>query len=164
TVMTLFEQTAAVWQIEEEHRMRLAWAARIHEIGVAIAHSQHHVHGAYLVEHSDIAGFSTQEQRILAALLRCQRRSLSKSALASIPQRGFATLLRCVVLLRLSVLLHRSHENETLPPLHVEAGADRLRLDLPQAWLQAHPLTRADLDTERELLQEIGVELELPQR
>ena len=52
----------------------LEWSARLHEIGLVIAHSQHHQHGAYLLEHSDIAGFSATEQQFVAALVRNQRR------------------------------------------------------------------------------------------
>src|SRR3546814_5759878 len=73
SALDLFDQVAAGWDLGDDERRMLAWAARIHEIGLAIAHSQHHVHGAYLIEHSDIAGFSRQEQKMLSVLIRCQR-------------------------------------------------------------------------------------------
>src|SRR5690606_38904434 len=79
TAMGLFDQAELAWGLDGDNRRHLAWAARIHEIGLAIAHSQYHQHGAYLVEHADIAGFSRTEQRILAALLRNQRRTLNPS-------------------------------------------------------------------------------------
>jgi exopolyphosphatase / guanosine-5'-triphosphate,3'-diphosphate pyrophosphatase len=160
---SLFDQVSAVWSLGSRRRQRLmlAWAARIHEIGLAIAHSQYHVHGAYVIEHSDIAGFSNQEQQFLAALVRSQRRGVHKSVQAGAGGRDPLTTLRCVVLLRLAVLLHRSHEAAGLPDFEVQAMPRGLHLNLPALWLGQHPLTRADLLTERELLQELEFDLVL---
>jgi len=41
---------------------RLMWAARLHEIGIGIAHSGFHKHGAYILENADMPGFSRREQ------------------------------------------------------------------------------------------------------
>jgi len=133
----------------------------VHELGLAIAHSQHHVHGAYLIEHSDIAGFSRQEQQLLAAMVRCQRRSVSASTLAALPERVMEKALRCIVLLRLAALLHRSHERAELPPIELAAADKTLQLRLPRSWLEGHPLIRSDLDAEREYLDEVGLRLTL---
>lgn len=161
TVLNLFDQVATAWKLGEDERLSLAWAARVHEIGQAIAHSQHHVHGAYLIEHSDIAGFSNQEQQFLAALVRSQRRGVHKSVQAGAGGRDPLTTLRCVALLRLAVLLHRSHESVGLPQFEVEALERGLRLKLPPSWLAQHPLSRADLVTEQELLLDSGLQLAL---
>ena len=59
----------------------LVWAARLHEIGISIAHSSYHKHSAYIVENADMPGFSKMEQQLLGLLLRAQRRSLTKLAL-----------------------------------------------------------------------------------
>ena len=67
---------------------------QLHELGLAIAHSQYHVHGAYVLEHSDISGFSQQEQRVLAALVRTHRRGIPKSAFDAIPDRLLARTKR----------------------------------------------------------------------
>jgi exopolyphosphatase/guanosine-5'-triphosphate,3'-diphosphate pyrophosphatase len=161
TVLDLFDQVAADWRLGEDERHSLAWAARVHEIGQAIAHSQHHVHGAYVIEHSDIAGFSTQEQQFLAALVRAQRRNVPKSVLAGAGGRDPVTTLRCVMLLRLAVLLHRSHDPAGLPHIRARALDRGLELEHPTAWLTQHPLSRADLVTEQCVLADIGLELQL---
>jgi exopolyphosphatase/guanosine-5'-triphosphate,3'-diphosphate pyrophosphatase len=69
TALALFDQVAEAWQLDADDRRLLAWAARIHEIGLAIAHSQYHQHGAYLVE-------AFRHRRLLA-----QR--------AAVPRRGW---------------------------------------------------------------------------
>jgi len=159
TALMLFDCVAGRWGLSDDERSMLSWAARIHELGLSIAHSQYHVHGAYVVRHSDIAGFSTQEQEFLATLLRYHRRGLSTSAFNALPERLATPALRCTLLLRLAVLLQRSHDPQPLPPLRLEAGERSLTLRLPSVWLEAHPLTQADLAAERELCAEVGVEL-----
>ena len=51
----------------------LSWACRLHEIGISVAHNAYHKHGAYLIEHSDLAGFSREDQQMLALLVRGHR-------------------------------------------------------------------------------------------
>lgn len=62
TTLALLDQVAQAWHLDGDDRRMLAWAARTHELGLAVAHSQHHLHGAYLIEHSNIADFSRSEQ------------------------------------------------------------------------------------------------------
>lgn len=159
TALELFDQVADDWQLDDEDRRLLGWAARIHEIGLAIAHSQHHQHGAYLLEHSDIAGFSNTEQQFIAALVRNQRRGLQRRGIEALPDRLSRAALRCIQLLRLSVLLHRSHDLDPLPALKLEADQDDLSLRLSKAWLRSQPLTESDLATEVEYLREEGLAL-----
>ena len=161
TALQLFDQVAPAWELDEDDRDMLRWAARVHELGLAIAHSQYHVHGAYVIEHSDIAGFSQQEQQVLAALVRCQRRTIPASVLNALPERLARQTLRLVLLLRLAVLLHRSHGRDPLPALRLADGHGVLHLDAPSQWLERHPLIRADLDTERQELGQIDAALEI---
>src|SRR3546814_10484521 len=55
SALDLFDQVAAGWDLGDDERRMLAWAARIHEIGLAIAHSTHHVHGAYQIGRAHVA-------------------------------------------------------------------------------------------------------------
>lgn len=160
TALSLFDQVAPVWELTGEDRQRLAWASRLLEIGLSIAHSQHHQHGAYLIEHSDIAGFSRQEQAYLAVLVRCQRRSLPLSLLEAQPERIRSSQQRLIALLRIAALLHRSHETSPLPAIKVSVQAHRLRLGFPDGYLEAHPLTLHDLKTEAGYLAAVGLRLE----
>ena len=161
TALDLFDRVAANWQLDEDDRRLLAWSARVHEIGLAVAHSQYHQHGAYLLQHSDIAGFSRTEQQFLAALVRNQRRGLHLRSFEGLPERLAASALRCARLLRLSVLLHRSHDPRQIPVAELVADGARMLLGFRAGWLVAHPLTQADLATEQDYLRERGKQLEL---
>lgn len=161
TAERLFAQVAQSWELTGDDGLMLGWAAQVHEIGLVIAHSQHHVHGAYLIENSDIAGFSKQEQKMLSVLIRCQRRHISRSAIDSVPDRLALTTLRLSILLRMAVLLHRSHDRDALPALSLHVDAREIELCMPRAWLDVHPLTCSDLDAEIAHLSDVGFSLRI---
>ena len=78
-----------------------------------------------------------------------------------IPDRLLANTRHCAALLRLAVLLHRSHDNERMPALQLRADGERLTLAFDKRWLQARPLLRADLEGEPEDMLGLGVQLRL---
>ena len=133
----------------------LEWAALTHEIGMDIAHSQYHKHGAYILQHADLAGFSRQEQLRLSLLVRLHRRKFNP-ALADVlvEKEARRAVVRLAPLLRLAVLLHRSRAPLALPLTDCElaAGKGWLSIRFPAGWLDAHPLTRADLEQEADYL------------
>ena len=157
TALALFEQVAEAWSLDADDARMLGWAATLHEIGLAIAHSQYHVHGAYVLENSDIAGFSRQEQQVLASLVRTHRRGMPKNAFDALPDRLLLSTKRKAALLRLAVSLHRAHEADPIPRLELNANGDRLDLVLSRAWIDARPLLRADLIGEVEGLAGLGI-------
>lgn len=152
---------AAVGGSDANDQRYLDWAARLHEIGLVIAHSQHQLHGAYVLAHSDIAGFSQQEQRFLAALVRAHRRRVPRGVFDALPARLHDAARRGTLLLRLAVLLHRAHELDPIPRLDARAEGDRLLLSLSQAWLAARPLLAADLAGEPADIERLGIALQL---
>ncbi|TCV94623.1 exopolyphosphatase/guanosine-5'-triphosphate,3'-diphosphate pyrophosphatase [Luteibacter rhizovicinus] len=161
TALGFFDQVAKAWKLDDDAREWLSWAARVHELGLAIAHSQHQRHGAYILRHADLAGFSRQEQQLLAAIVECHRRKPEKSVLASLPVRYRMLAKHITALLRLGVLFRRARRAEALPRIRVAATRQRLRLSMPADWLDQHPLTEADLEQEREPLADLGLQLEL---
>lgn len=159
TALRMFDAVAVDWNLDETHREWLTFAAKVHEIGLAVAHSQHHHHGEYLLEHSDMAGFTKREQDILATLVRSHRRGLPVNRLRALSLRYAKSVERLVTLLRLSALLHRSRIDFRLPKIELRAMDRGLRLTLPGKWLSAHPLTLTDLEQEIEHLREIDFTL-----
>jgi exopolyphosphatase/guanosine-5'-triphosphate,3'-diphosphate pyrophosphatase len=157
TALELFERVRSNWNLGDTERDWLMWASRVHELGLAIAHSQHHQHGAYVLENADLAGFSQQEQQVLALMVRGQRRKVSEARRDLLPDRFLQPTLRCTLLLRLAILLHRSRDAEPLPDLELHANAHQLQLMLPARWLDRHALTRTDLETERGYLAAVDV-------
>lgn len=159
TARHCFSQVAEAWKLGEEEAQALEWAARLHEVGLAIAHSKYHRHGAYLTQHSDMPGFSLEEQRLLATLVRVHRRRFPEEIFDGMPKRQARKARRLAMLLRLAVLLHRGRAETELPGLRVEAGRRSLRLHFPRGWLTRHPLTREDLAQESDFLKAAGMRL-----
>jgi exopolyphosphatase/guanosine-5'-triphosphate,3'-diphosphate pyrophosphatase len=159
TVLRCLDQVAEPWKLELESSERLlTWAARMHEIGLALSHSGHHKHGGYILENSDMPGFSRQDQLHLAALVRAHRRKLPRAPFADFA--GTAEVLqRLCILLRIAVRLHRTRSPKALPRFRLRPVADGLELGFPSAWLEKHPLTRADLEEEDTLLSDCGLRL-----
>lgn len=161
TLMHLFDQVADAWQLDEDDRVLLRRAAMLHELGLVIAHSQYHVHGSYVLENSDIAGFSRQQQQFLAALVRTHRRKVPKNAFDALPDRLLGAARRSAALLRLAVLIHRAHEATPIPRLDAVATPTGLTLTLSKRWLDARPLLKADLLGEPEDMAGLGVALKI---
>lgn len=161
TALDLFGQAAARLVLNEEDGELLRWAAMTHEIGTAISHSSFHKHGAYLLRHSDMPGFSQQTQARLALLVGSHRRKIKAEQYNSILETGGLTLLRLCVLLRLSVLLHHSRSREALPDIRLKTDGLSFGLGFPAGWLEKHPLTREDLAGEAEVFAALGLQLQL---
>ena len=62
--LALFQRfTAGVEDVNEAAPHYLAWAAKLHEIGISVAYSGYHKHSAYIVQNADMPGFSKMEDR-----------------------------------------------------------------------------------------------------
>ena len=92
--LALFDQVKKYWQLGNFDRSALSWACKLHEIGLTVSHSQHHHHGAYLIENSDIAGFSKTEQHLIAVIVRNQRRSINFKSLMTLSEARAVSALR----------------------------------------------------------------------
>lgn len=156
TALHLLKQVAGEWYLAAEDAGKLlSWAARLYQIGLDITHSDYHKHGAYVVQHVDLAGCSRSEQEQLAALVLAHRK---RFPIKSFPMNNF-DLVHLAILLRLAVIFHRSRLRDANPVIKLHVEVDHLIIKLPGKWIEKHPLTLADLETEREYLQDIGYEL-----
>jgi exopolyphosphatase/guanosine-5'-triphosphate,3'-diphosphate pyrophosphatase len=161
TVLSCLRQVSADWALSPElHQDTLAWAARLHEVGVAVSHHQHHKHGGYLLRYADLPGFSRQEQALLASLVRGHRRKFPVAVFEELAGEDARDARRLCVLLRLAVALRRSRSVTPMPRFTLAAQGERLALRLPPGWLDEHPLTRADLEEEALYLGVAGLELD----
>lgn len=159
TTLMLFDQVKQKGLLQRERRL-LGWAAQLHEIGLMIAHSQHHRHGAYVLQNMDLPGFSRQEQGALSIMVRLHRRRYHADLIEDSVYVRSDALGLMTRLLRLAVLLNRGRTPIELPAIHVHIDEDQvMTLGIPQLWLEGHPLTAADLEHEVELLRVAGLEL-----
>jgi exopolyphosphatase/guanosine-5'-triphosphate,3'-diphosphate pyrophosphatase len=133
----------------------LVWAARLHEVGISVAHSSYHKHSAYILGNADMPGFSRRDQARLSRLVLAHRGKLERAQ----PLRGEAPEWTLIFCLRVAVLLHRSRDDQPLPELSAEFTRNGFHLQLGAGGLEALPLTTAALADEAQQWQGIGGEL-----
>lgn len=67
----LYKQAIEIGLASEDERLveLLGYAARLHDVGIGIAYDDHYRHGAYLVRHSHLLGFTDVEIETMARLV-----------------------------------------------------------------------------------------------
>lgn len=122
----------------------LGWTARLHEIGISVAHSGYHKHTAYILANADMPGFSKKEQARLSLLALAQRGNLDKL------QGQLKNTEDCVLAmsLRLAVLFYRNRSNIELPAVQGYFSGTKFRLSINTGWLAQNPLTETALHEE----------------
>jgi exopolyphosphatase/guanosine-5'-triphosphate,3'-diphosphate pyrophosphatase len=145
----VWQAVAASWRIagDEVHNW-LRWAARLHEIGLSVSYRNHHHHGRYLLENSDMPGFARNDQRALAALVGSHRRRIRHESLDTMPTNLRPALRALIAVLRLAVVLNRSRAPRTPGPFRLEPERDRLTVRYSADFARRHPLTVEDLAAE----------------
>lgn len=141
----------------EDERHLLRWAAMLHEIGMGISHSAYHKHGAYLLENLDMPGFTLTEQTQLAWLVRTHRRRLQTEE----PKPHGKSLMHLCVILRLAVTFRRNRSDARAVETRFNKKGDAYFLEIERNWLNAHPLTRMDLEQESKTLLDAGIQLRI---
>ncbi len=161
TALAIFDQVSGDHAIGHAHRNMLCWAADLHEIGLSLSHPSYQAHSAYLVEASDMAGFSRQEQIFLATLVGLQRREIPAEFADRLPVRMHRALAITLLCVRLSWIFCRTRDDEAIPAIEVTLDGSRVQVVLPTDWKDNHPLTIADLDFEENALLITGLVLDI---
>ena len=161
TAFDFFQQLKCHWFNDVQHASNLLrWACEVHEIGRGISHSSYQNHGAYIIENADLSGFSRQEQKRLATIVRAHRGKLMNDFFKERHKDLHEMLIQLTVVLRLSAIFHRSRIANVLPAIGITVNDNELVLKLPDRWLNEHPLTINDLEQEAAYLQSIGLKLQ----
>ncbi|HSO07852.1 MAG TPA: exopolyphosphatase [Pelomicrobium sp.] len=133
----------------------LEWAARLHEVGLDVAHSGYHKHSAYILRYADMPGFSRMEQQRLSLLVLAHRGSLKKMQ----GQLAAETDIALALALRLAALVFRSRRAQAAPAIQVRRGKGGFVISAPRSWLEVNPLTARALEDEPKEWKSLGVPL-----
>jgi len=158
---TLFTATRMSWQLTTHDWELLRWAARTHEIGMAISHKHYNRHSAYLLRNADLPGFSQEEQEQLAILAQGQRGKLGAQLLDDIAEPDSARMRYLLGIMRLAACFKYVEKLAVLPDFSILASEQSLTLEFPEGWLEEHPLTAWELEQERNVLEKLGMQLEI---
>lgn len=106
-----------------------------------------------------MAGFSREEQLVLASLVRAHRRKFPIEEFNNLPEAVFQCALQLCVILRLAVLLHRARSPSLKMKASLVANGSKLKLTFPEGWLKSHPLSKMELKQEKKYLKVAGFKL-----
>ncbi len=156
TALRLLQQMCPDEDLEEQADAQfLLWAARLHEIGISVAHSSYHKHSAYILANADMPGFSKRDQGRLSRMVLAHRGKLDRIQAITPEPRDW----RLIFCLRLAALLHRARDDLPLAQIEVAATERGFRLGVDDAWLAASPLTAAALEEEAKQWSGLNMEL-----
>ncbi|ADI92172.1 exopolyphosphatase [Acinetobacter oleivorans] len=161
TAQQLFDGVAKSLNLTSEDSDLLRRSAYLHEIGLAISHGGYHRHGAYLLQHSDIPGFSQIDQNHLSHLVAHHRRKLRNDVKNEILKAGGHKLLYLSLLLRLAVLLNHSRSDQMLPAIELTIINDQQWQLSVSGDAKQWPLLVADLHDEQEQFKHWDIELNI---
>ena len=139
----LFDALERVHGMPAQYREWLAAAAMMSDVGKYMNHQGHHRHTQYIIENSEIFGFSPGERTILSAIARYLGKSRPDPMdrpMRGIPVEQQGNVVRCIVLLRLAVALNQNRASN--------AVAVAARIYPKRVLLELHP-GRGGADLER---------------
>lgn len=128
----------------------LEWASMLHEVGLTINQSGMQRHSAYILQHTDLPGFNQEQQRLLATLVRYQRKSIKVDDMPRFTLFRKKQLLPMIFLLRLGALLNNQRQATTRPDsLLLETNEGHWTLTFPDGYFSQNTLVKLDLQREQ---------------
>ena len=115
----------------------LDWACELHEIGIAIAHSDYHKHGAYILDNADMLGFTMPELHRLGLIILGHKGKLRKLE----QNIEDIDLVQPLMALRLAVILCHARKAPDCESLHLRYQPNKrvFTLKATSEWIEAHP-------------------------
>lgn len=137
---------------QESYGSYLRWSALLHEVGLLVSHTDYHKHGAYIIEHGDIAGYTAQEQQLVGKLVLAQKGNLRKVQ-KSLAEPDFA---KAVLALRLAILFMHARDEIDLSKLRLKMK-NKIELEAKAKSLVQNPTIQCWLEKEIACWEEVGV-------
>jgi len=157
TALKLWRQVAPDLRLPLFTKRYLQYAALTHEIGLNINSSGLQKHSAYILEHSNLPGFSFDQQRLVALMVRMHRKKLKRSLVTNLGMISKRHAVTLILLLRMAVLWHLTRNPETPEVPQMEFDGENLTLRLDASIAEENPLLIADLEREEAYCEQFGL-------
>ena len=143
-----FEETKILLTSQKQY---LFWAARCSQIGLAISHSQYQNHSAYLIENSELDGFTLSERKILAILVKNHRRKIKSNSIDELDfiaeQRE--SFLTAIFINRLVFIIGQNGKYNDCDRLRIKLNKDEILIHIPDDWARDNSLIVESLKKEK---------------
>lgn len=120
-------------------------AAALHELGLHIGYKSYHEHGAYILNHVEITGFTTLQRMMIRDLVSMHRQPVDMKAIANYSD-DLRSMLACSLrILRIAIILVGRRKSSAIPMVNLSINEDKWLLLLPDNIKAKHPLIHTEL-------------------
>jgi exopolyphosphatase/guanosine-5'-triphosphate,3'-diphosphate pyrophosphatase len=120
-------------------------AAALHELGLHIGYKSHHEHGAYILNHVEITGFTTLQRMMIRDLVSMHRQPVDMRAIVNYSD-DLRSMLTCSLrILRIAIILVGRRKSSAIPEVNLRIDDDHWLLLLPENIKVKHPLIHTEL-------------------
>mgnify|MGYP000754833698 CR=1 FL=1 len=120
-------------------------AAALHEIGLHIAYKNFELHGAYILEHVPITGFTQLQKDSIKDLIKLHRLDIDLTALNAYSEQRRAHICKCLRILRIAVVLCTRRKDQAVLEPRLEVNGSDWTLNFDDYELSHHRLLEAEL-------------------
>jgi exopolyphosphatase/guanosine-5'-triphosphate,3'-diphosphate pyrophosphatase len=120
-------------------------AAALHELGLHIGYKSYHDHGAYILNHVEITGFTTLQRMMIRDLVSMHRQPVDMKAIANYSDDLRSTLGCSLRILRIAIILVGRRKSSAIPHVELKINGEEWLLILPDDIRIKHPLIHTEL-------------------
>jgi len=120
-------------------------AAALHELGLHIGYKSYHEHGAYILNHVEITGFTTLQRMMIRDLVSMHRQPVDMQAIKSYSEDLRGMLVCSLRILRLAIILVGRRKSSAIPKVELSIDGSSWLLILPSDIKVKHPLIHTEL-------------------
>jgi exopolyphosphatase/guanosine-5'-triphosphate,3'-diphosphate pyrophosphatase len=134
-------------------------AAALHELGLHIGYKKFHEHGAYILTHVELTGFTTLQRMFIRDLVGMHRQDIDLSVFNNYQEDFKEMLINALRIVRISVILCTRRRDDTVPSPNLTVAGDDWHLHFGDGVLLSHPLVHAEVIHETWLQHKAGWKL-----
>lgn len=134
-------------------------AAALHELGLHIGYKKFHEHGAYILTHVELTGFTTLQRMFIRDLVGMHRQEIDLAIFDNYQEDFKEMLINALRIVRISVILCTRRRDDTIPTPTLTVDGHNWLLGFDDGVLLAHPLVHAELIHETWLQHKSGWKL-----
>jgi exopolyphosphatase/guanosine-5'-triphosphate,3'-diphosphate pyrophosphatase len=134
-------------------------AAALHELGLHIGYKKFHEHGAYILTHVELTGFTTLQRMFIRDLVGMHRQEIDLSVFDNYQEDLREMLINALRIVRISVILCTRRRDDKIPQPTLRVSGHDWVLHFGEGVLNAYPLVHAELIHETWLQHKSGWKL-----
>ncbi|MFC0309583.1 exopolyphosphatase [Gallibacterium trehalosifermentans] len=162
-VVQMFTKQFIAWKEEKfayELGQVLFYAALTHEVGIVINHRNVQKHSAYILQNSELPGFDSEQQQLLAILTRFHTATFRMADIPDCYRYVSEDVLSAILLLRFAVICNKTRQATEPADIQLKTNAiHQWQLIFPKGYLVRNPLLQNELQQEQKFLTSLGINL-----